>query len=93
MVNFTNEWRYYVSNGKVLASEWYFGDEINTPNAPILNIDFPYNFCAAVDMGMVNDNLTLVEVNHPFACGWYGKNHEQYAQWLVDGWDYMIRSK
>ena len=89
IVNFTNEWRYYVSNGEILTGEWYKGDEIACPDAPILNITFPRGFCGAVDMGLVDNKITLVEVNHPFSCGWYGKNHELYAKWIINGWNYL----
>jgi hypothetical protein len=89
VVFFENEWRYYISNGKILTGEWYCGDEINTPAAPTLNIDFPNDFCGAVDFGIVNGKITLVESNHPYSCGWYGKNNDIYTQWLVYGWEYM----
>lgn len=91
VVNFINEWRYYVSNGEILTAEWYYGDEINTPPAPKLEIEIPKNYCGAIDFGILdNGELALVEANHPFACGWYGKNHDVYAKWLVNGWKYMI---
>ena len=89
VVKFTNEWRYYVSNGQILCGEWYAGDEENCPDAPKLDIAFPNNFCGAVDMGLVDNKITLVEVNHPFSCGWYGKNHELYAKWIINGWNYL----
>lgn len=92
VVEFTNEWRYYVSNGKVLASGWYNGDEVNMPEAPELDIFIPKNYCGALDFGTTKENpdkLTLVEANHPYACGWYGKDDEAYLKWIVDGWKYM----
>lgn len=92
VVKFDNEWRYYVANGEVLTGEWYAGDEELCPDAPKLNIAFPRGFCGAVDMGQVNDKITLVEVNHPFSCGWYGKNHELYCKWIINGWNYMIKN-
>jgi len=93
VVHFDNEWRYYISNGKVLTGEWYWGDEINCPDAPSIDhIEFPEGFCGAADFGMYDGKLTLVEVNHPFACGWYGSNHELYAEWLYNGWLYMIKN-
>jgi hypothetical protein len=92
IVEFTNEWRYYISYGKVLCGEWYQGDEINTPDAPILDIEIPDYFCGTLDFGTLNTGeFALIEAHHPFACGWYGKNHELYAQWCIDGWDYMIK--
>jgi len=94
VVRFINEWRYYIANGRVLSGEWYSGDEINAPDAPDLKIDFPSEYCGAVDFGMTdNDQLVLVEANHPFACGWYGKKHEIYTEWIVEGWRYIVSGK
>lgn len=92
VVQFTNEWRYYVTEGKVVASGWYSGDEVNTPDAPLLNIKIPKHFSGAVDFGTtVDSKFALVESHHPFACGWYGKQSEDHLffQWLIDGWKYM----
>jgi len=94
IVYFENEWRYYISNGRVLASGWYWGDEINTPDAPDLkelNINVPKDYCGALDFGMTKYGLTLIESQHPFACGWYGPREQDhlYFQWLIDGWEYM----
>lgn len=93
IVYFINEWRYYISNGKILCGEWYWGDEINTPEAPLLNnLKIPKNYCGALDFGMLkNSKLALIEAQHPFACGWYGKQEKDhiYFQWLIDGWIYM----
>lgn len=93
VVSFTNEWRYYVSSGKVLCGEWYWGDEVNTPDAPDLEIDIPPDYSGALDFGTLDDgSLALVESQHPFACGWYGPQSRDhlYLQWLIDGWTYMI---
>jgi len=93
VIAFDNEWRYYVANGKVMTGEWYWGDEINTPDAPELNVTIPDGYCGALDFGSVighPEQLLLVEANHPFACGWYGKKHELYAEWLIAGWNYML---
>ena len=91
VVQFTNEWRYYVANGKILTGEWYYGDEINTPDAPTLDIEIPSNYCGALDFGTLKTGeIALVEANHPFACGWYGKDYKLYAQWIIEGWKYML---
>jgi len=92
VVKFTNEWRYYVSEGKILCSGWYLGDEVNTPDAPKLNIEIPKGFYGAIDLGTLDDadeTLALVEVHHPVACGIYTKDTRSFAQWLCDGWSYM----
>lgn len=96
VIAFNNEWRYYIANGKVLAAEWYWGDETNTPPAPRLEdfgIIFPENFSCAADFGILKTGqFALVEVQHPFSCGWYGvgtKTGCKYVEWLVNGWQYM----
>ena len=92
IIKFENEWRYYISNGKIICSGWYSGDEINTPDAPELNIEIPKDYSGALDFGAdQKGRMVLVESQHPFACGWYGKHEEDYLyfQWLIDGWLYM----
>jgi hypothetical protein len=88
IVSFTNEWRYYISNGKILCGEWYLGESEQL--APELSINIPQTYCGALDFGTLSTGeFALVEAQHPFACGWYGENIELYAQWLIDGWKYM----
>lgn len=90
IVKFINEWRYYISFGKVLVAEWYWGDEKNTPPAREFPYWIPQDYCGAIDFGMTdNGKFSLIEAQHPFACGWYGNKTEIYAQWLIDGWYYM----
>lgn len=92
VVRFENEWRYYVADGKVLTGEWYSGDEENTPDAPELNIKIPEWYCGALDFGMLTTGeLALVEANSPYACGWYGKDHKLFVEWLIKGWAYMTQ--
>lgn len=92
VVKFVNEWRYYVANGKILTGEWYWGDEINTPDAPLLDINIPDNYCGTLDFGELSTGeLALVEANHPFACGWYGKDYKLYTEWIIKGWEYMLK--
>jgi len=90
IVNFTNEWRYYVSYGEVKSAKWCCGD--NESPAPNLPIDWPKDFCGAVDFGTYeNGEIALIESNSPYACGWYGKfeEYEVYTKWIIDGWNYM----
>jgi hypothetical protein len=90
VVSFTNEWRYYIADGKILTGEWYSGDEINTPDAPELNIKIPDGYCGAIDFGTLKTGeLALVEAHSPYACGWYGKKNELYIEWLVKSWEYL----
>lgn len=93
VVEFVNEWRYYVADGTVLCGKWYWGDEVNTPDAPGLDIKIPEGYCGALDFGTLKDGrLALVEAQHPFACGWYGSgldDIELYLKWLENGWEYV----
>lgn len=91
IVSFTNEWRYYVADGKVLVAEWYLGDEINEPDPPELKIELPAGYCGALDFGtLTTGEFALVEANSPYACGWYGKKHALYVEWLIKGWEYLM---
>ena len=98
VVKFTNEWRYYVTHGNMQLGRgyWYSGDEVRTPEAPqIYEMTMPLNFCGCVDIGELEDGtLAVVEVQHPFACGWYGKFEDVhiYMNWLYHGWKFMNRS-
>jgi len=90
VVCFTNEWRYYVADGIVLIAEWYSGDEVNEPDPPELKVNMPADYCGALDFGtLATGELALIEANSPYACGWYGKKHEVYIEWLTKGWKYI----
>lgn len=91
IVQFKEEWRYYVANGKVLAAKWYQGEEKEL-DAPELGDIFPLDFCGAVDFGRTHDGkITLIENNLPYACGWYGLYEEGriYGEWLEKGHEYI----
>lgn len=89
IVKFTDEWRYYVLRGKIIDSGWYLGD---TPDAqsPIIDVDWGV-WSGAVDFGLVNGQLQLVEAHHPFACGWYTKNIDAMIEFFVGGWEEIQR--
>lgn len=103
VVRFRNEYRYYVSDGKVLSGWWYWGDSQDTeqqhegdmpPDAPQLAaIEFPDGYCGAVDFGELweTGELALIEANAPFSCGWYGdhKHVMDYVEFLSKGWEYL----
>ena len=97
VIKITNEWRYYVCNGIVLCAGWYAGtNDVEVP-APPLDVTFNKDLCACVDMGTLeNGELVLIEQQHAFACGWYGKmtpfSIRLYAQWIAYGWDYTKRT-
>lgn len=98
-VRFVDEWRYYVANGKVLCSWWYKGDDDDCdkcPNGPELPFDIPAEFCGAIDMGLrVNGELALVEVQHPYAIGWYGEMSQSdlYFKFMLEGAKFLSDRK
>lgn len=95
IVKFKDEYRYYITNGKIVFADWYWNEEnrdgeILTP--PELKLDIPSNWCGTIDMGYLSTGeFALIECHPPFACGWYGggSNIEIYMQWLIDGWVYL----
>lgn len=90
IVKFIDEWRYYIAYGKVIGGYWYFGEGDTPKDAPDLNINYPSDWCGTADFGQLEDgSIELVECHHPFACGWYGKNHKEYAEFLTLGWEYL----
>jgi len=92
IVFFREEWRYYVADGEVLAAYWYSGGEVEI-DPPELNIDWPKDFCGAVDFGCLSTgDIALVENNLPYACGWYGPYSEGkvYGEWLEKGFRYLM---
>jgi hypothetical protein len=89
VVDFVNEWRYYIASGEIIAAEWYKGDE-SEPDPPELDITFDSNYCAALDFGELSTGeIALIEAQLPFACGWYGKDYKIYAKWIIVGWNYI----
>lgn len=92
VVKFRNEWRYYVCQGEILYAGWYAGNYIDK-EAPVLDIVLDRNLCLCLDMGeLMTGELRLVESQHPFSCGWYGKNNmadaDKYTKWVAHGWEY-----
>lgn len=94
IVTFLNEWRYYIANGEVVLAEWYKGEEI-MPTAPLIKVDYPPDYCGAVDFGeTVDGRILLIEAHHPFACGFYGESDketiEKYFEWCELGVKFML---
>ncbi len=90
IVSFQNEWRYYVSYGKLIGAYWYWGVNDDPIDAPIIDINWPKDWCGTADFGTLPDGrIELVESHPPFACGWYGKKHEEYAEFLTLGWKWL----
>lgn len=99
IVNFVNEWRYYIQDGEIVFANWYKGiDEVTEPEAPKLPFTIPQGEFGALDVGILdNGKLELVEYQHPYACGWYGKqlvrNNEIYTEWLAKGYEHLYELK
>jgi len=89
-VIFVKEWRAYVVHGKVTGIFCYSDFECDEPR------EFPWvlpNITAAVDFGMTDDGHILpVEVNDPYAIGWYGSlsQYQIYADFVIAGWQLML---
>jgi len=99
IVQFTDEYRYYVTEGKVVFADWYWNED--NPDGtiiqpPQLELDVPNDWSGTIDMGyLATSEFALIECHPPFACGWYGgsNNIEVYMQWLIDGWIYLNNLK
>jgi hypothetical protein len=95
IVHFKDEFRYYITNGKIVFADWYWNEDNRDGeilNPPDLNLSIPSSWCGTIDMGFLDTGeLALIECHPPFACGWYGgsSNTEIYMQWLIDGWKYL----
>ena len=92
IVDFKNEWRYYISKGEVLYSAWYAGHTDEDVPAPELNIQWPEDWVGSADFGETSDRgICLVESHEPFSVGWYGTltNYNIYAKWIIDGYEYL----
>ena len=90
ILSFQNEWRYYVAYGKLIGAYWYWGVNDDPIDAPKIDITWPENWCGTADFGTLpNGKIELVESHPPFACGWYGKKHDEYAEFLTLGWKWL----
>lgn len=88
VVNFEQEWRYYVACGEIITTGWYAGKDFDEP-APQLHVHWPKGFSGAVDFGRTDKGqVELVEAHAPFACGWYGDNAEDYTIWQALAWEH-----
>lgn len=92
-VSFSDEWRYYVADGRVITTGWYRGDNEDAPAPELWDVKWPSGYSAAVDFGRLdNGKIALVEAHAPFACGWYGENHEDYVRWQAEAWTHYTHS-
>lgn len=90
-VEFVTEWRAYVVHGKVLGVFCY--SDFEQENVPDFPWPIPEDVTAAIDFGLTADRgIIPVEVNDPYAIGWYGKlsQYRIYADFVVAGWQSML---
>lgn len=76
-----------MADGDLITTGWYDGNDENE-DAPMVGAMWPKGFSGAVDFGrLIDGRIALVECHAPFACGWYGDDHKDYALWLAIGWE------
>lgn len=98
-VRFSAEWRAYIQSGKIIGFARYDEFEIDVPEHEIrpfvervmacVSMDESINTATyAVDVGMVDDQLVLVELNDAWATGYYARaiTQSQYLAWLHTRW-------
>jgi len=89
VVEFVREWRVYIVAGKALGIFCYSDFNGEYTSFPF---DIPKTITAAIDFGLTSDDRILpVEVNDPYAIGWYGKlsQYKIYAEFVIAGWRRM----
>lgn len=84
-IEFINEWRMYIANGKVRSIGWYKGQDEDLEFPGYHYAFWPVNFSGAVDVGQTRLRVELVEAQPPYACGWYAER-EGHAPWLIEAW-------
>jgi len=90
-VEFTSEFRAYVVNGEVLGIFCY--SDFDNTTVPAFPWQIPKSITAAIDFGVTSGGLVLpVEVNDPYAIGWYGtlSQYRIYADFIIAGWGFML---
>ena len=99
IISIENEWRLYVSGGKIISCQWYDGNDENailTDALYYIEGLLPSTCYGALDVATlkISNRIELIEFQHPFACGWYGNiNDYSYTRWLVNGWKSLTNYK
>ena len=93
-----DEWRIYVTDGKMLAHYWYDGsDWDNEPEMPAFpEVIIPKGWCGSIDMGILTTGeFALVECHMPYSVGWYGGLSVAgiYEEFSRKGWEYMKKRR
>ena len=95
IVDVGNEWRIYVSDGKVCDCSWYQGPEEDKKfDSNILEkivAKIPENWYGTIDIMETSNGIELCECHHPYSIGWYGDsvNNDQYFNFIMGGYEYL----
>jgi len=97
-VNFEQEWRVYVLQGKILGAFGYHGNYGAMPThlrrkvPPIVKAYKDAPAAYAIDLGIIEGRgLSLVEVNEGFSLGNYGLPKPTYARMVEARWHEMMK--
>lgn len=108
IVQWRNEWRLYVSQGKIIDHGWYANatqfharpvelDMTNDTLSKLLKVLDEEKYSGVIDIGEMNVDgnweLAVVEASHPYAMGWYSTNDETYGTFLIKSHDYLLSSR
>jgi len=97
VVDFKSEWRVYVVKGKICRCCHYRGDPLMFPDGEVIQRmvtlyqesgEAPAAY--GLDVGRVQDQTLLVEVNDGYALGNYGLSSIAYARLLTTRWNQVV---
>lgn len=89
-VSFKAEFRCFVQKGEVVGCRFYKGDPLVFPSGQCIREmvkawpDAPAAYC--LDVGCVEDQTVLVEVNDAYSAGTYGLDPLIYARFVEERW-------
>jgi hypothetical protein len=89
IVKFTSEWRVYVRLNRIVRICHYSGNPLVFPNTVVIRamIDaWTGPCCYALDVGVIGDRTSLVEVNDFYSIGNYGLFPQEYIEMLTLRW-------
>jgi hypothetical protein len=89
IVKFISEWRVYVKFNRIVRICHYSGNPLVFPNTVVIRamIDaWTGPCCYALDVGVIGDRTSLVEVNDFYSIGNYGLFPGEYVEMLILRW-------
>lgn len=97
IVEFESEWRVYVVKGKIYRCCHYKGDPLLFPDdwavkrmVALFQESGEAPAAYGIDVGVVNGQTLLVEVNDGYALGNYGLSSIEYARLLTTRWNELV---